>query len=562
MAPVQQYLHHPVGRRRSFPPVTTVRRHCRWSVILFVVVVVVVVILIASTSINIVRPSFASQAQEEVRQRQSRSSLPSPLTPPHVRISDGPNGCSLNGEYDTASETCNCDKPWTGTTCSKLDVLPVKQLQGYGMIPNQTSWGGSVIYMDGQYHLYVSVMKFGKSLRQWTSASEIQHAVSTIPNSPEGPYVFQDVAIPVLSHNPRVVELADRKLAMFHIFNGVPINNRDDDDDEEEDGDGGGYNPTTTGRRRAIRKDEGSTIHTADSPYGPWEPLQNNTLDGCNNPAPFVVFASCEKAHVIYIVCRGGKNSGVGGTLKRSDDIYGPWEVVSEINPLNNPPSLSSSSSSLGSLPHHRHENFNLEDPTLWIDSRGYHIIYHAYVYEKDSSTRGQNCTNSVVSAYVYSHNGQDWYFGDDYPYSNSVTVLQQQKQSRSSTLHSPSSEDHYHNNYEETKISTTTTTTATTTQVFATRERPTFIFDRGQYSNINSFSTATGDCPSSSVTSSGTRLPSSSSSSSSTPSELRITHLLSAVCGAPSCPEGPPGGCVNCKYDHWDFTLIQPLAT
>jgi hypothetical protein len=37
-------------------------------------------------------------------------------------------------------------------------------------------------------------------------------------------------------------------------------------------------------------------------------------------------------------------------------------------------------------------------------------------------------------------------------------------------------------------------------------------------------------------------------------------THLLNGVCGGTAtCPPTPA---VNCKYNYWDFTLVQPLAT
>ena len=39
------------------------------------------------------------------------------------------------------------------------------------------------------------------------------------------------------------------------------------------------------------------------------------------------------------------------------------------------------------------------------------------------------------------------------------------------------------------------------------------------------------------------------------------MTHLVTSVCSAASCPDGPPAGCVDCKYDHWDFTLVTPLS-
>ena len=41
-----------------------------------------------------------------------------------------------------------------------------------------------------------------------------------------------------------------------------------------------------------------------------------------------------------------------------------------------------------------------------------------------------------------------------------------------------------------------------------------------------------------------------------------RKTHLVNGVCSAPACPDGPPTGCVDCKYANWDYTLVQPLVT
>ena len=40
------------------------------------------------------------------------------------------------------------------------------------------------------------------------------------------------------------------------------------------------------------------------------------------------------------------------------------------------------------------------------------------------------------------------------------------------------------------------------------------------------------------------------------------MTHLLNGVCSVRNCPDGPPTGCVDCKYANWDFTLVAPLAS
>lgn len=39
-----------------------------------------------------------------------------------------------------------------------------------------------------------------------------------------------------------------------------------------------------------------------------------------------------------------------------------------------------------------------------------------------------------------------------------------------------------------------------------------------------------------------------------------QMTHLLNGVCSAENCPSGPPTGCVNCKYNNWDYTMVAPL--
>jgi hypothetical protein len=38
------------------------------------------------------------------------------------------------------------------------------------------------------------------------------------------------------------------------------------------------------------------------------------------------------------------------------------------------------------------------------------------------------------------------------------------------------------------------------------------------------------------------------------------MLHLLNGVCGSGSCTDSRTG-CVYCKYNHWDYTLVQPLA-
>lgn len=54
-----------------------------------------------------------------------------------------------------------------------------------------------------------------------------------------------------------------------------------------------------------------------------------------------------------------------------------------------------------------------LEDPTMWIDARGnWHIINHAY-----NTSQYEQCSESTVSAHLYSRDGKDWYLSNEEPY-------------------------------------------------------------------------------------------------------------------------------------------------
>ena len=38
------------------------------------------------------------------------------------------------------------------------------------------------------------------------------------------------------------------------------------------------------------------------------------------------------------------------------------------------------------------------------------------------------------------------------------------------------------------------------------------------------------------------------------------MTHLINGVAGVGNCTDSTRTGCVDCKYNHWDYTLVQPL--
>jgi hypothetical protein len=175
--------------------------------------------------------------------------------------------CSLNGACQTGG-VCSCDPGWTGRCCGALDLLPVNVSEtglGYRH-PATSTWGGNIIIQadnssSSSYHMWIAEMapngtagdagagSCGESvpggpagaasscgggwcskrvytpskslhagLTTWGSNSQITHVKSTAGYG--GPYVRQEVAVPVWSHNPLVRAMPDSTLVMYHIGSG------------------------------------------------------------------------------------------------------------------------------------------------------------------------------------------------------------------------------------------------------------------------------------------------------------------------------------------------------
>eukprot|EP01065_Artemidia_motanka_P049776 TRINITY_DN8355_c0_g1_i1.p1 TRINITY_DN8355_c0_g1~~TRINITY_DN8355_c0_g1_i1.p1 ORF type:complete len:469 (+),score=131.64 TRINITY_DN8355_c0_g1_i1:70-1476(+) len=333
--------------------------------------------------------------------------------------------CSLNGVCQPDGN-CLCSPPWSGGVCGVLQLLPVSFPQGYGMVPNETTWGGNVIEDGGKYHLYAAAMTNHCPLQDWGKNSRVDHAVA---DTPTGPFKFQDVAINTWSHNPAPVRLKDGSYAIFHIGSGSGSAT-------------GGKNCSSAASAEEVQS--GSTIHVSKSLDGPWTPLPNS-LGGCNNPAPWV-----HPNGTIFIVC--------GGSILRADSPAGPYTKAASVSHSGGVPGA-------------------YEDPFLYTDALGWHVLYHVY----DTSEDPTQCVTSTVSAHIFSEDGHTWHSGTEQPYTTQVTK------------------------------------TSGEVITVATRERPKLMFD----------------------------------------SSGKMTHLINGVCSATACPGEAP--CVNCKYKHWDYTLVHP---
>lgn len=90
-------------------------------------------------------------------------------------------------------------------------LLPAPVWGGFAM-DDYWVWGSSVIKgEDGKYHMFADRWAKDLGFGAWVTNSEVVHAIS---DTPVGPYIFSDVALPIrgmeyfdglVTHNPRVI---------------------------------------------------------------------------------------------------------------------------------------------------------------------------------------------------------------------------------------------------------------------------------------------------------------------------------------------------------------------
>ena len=138
-----------------------------------------------------------------------------------------------------------------------LNLVNSSSPQPFG---SATTWGGSVLFDQGLYHMYASIFKGHCGLSSWESNSFVVHGTSTAAG---GPYAVKDIAVPSFAHNPEILySKKERRYLLFTLGYAnhsapVPCN-------------------ATTGKPVRSWGGYGAppwlktvSLHTADSPHGP-----------------------------------------------------------------------------------------------------------------------------------------------------------------------------------------------------------------------------------------------------------------------------------------------------
>lgn len=121
--------------------------------------------------------------------------------------------CHLNG--DCVGGRCACDSQWSASPdCSTMAfALQDKAARPGYYNATESSWGGNPVQdKDGKYHLFHAQMLNGCGLGSWTSNSVVARSTAKTLN---GPYSFEEVAVPAFAHNPTVRVESDGSYTVY-----------------------------------------------------------------------------------------------------------------------------------------------------------------------------------------------------------------------------------------------------------------------------------------------------------------------------------------------------------
>ncbi len=328
----------------------------------------------------VVEATYAAGAGES----QSRNAV-SPTTRAAVCTSGA--DCSLNGVCNP-SGVCECDAGWGGAACQYLQLGTSSVAYGVpaaaGAHPlllhtssgQVSSWGGSVLEVDGLFHMWAAEIVGGCGMRDWNTNSRCVHATSA---SVAGPYDFQDEAVPTVCHNPVVVYAPNGGSGsgaglyfLFHIGNGTqtPV-------------------PCTTGTGSPVTQNRGYGLQVSSTPSGPWQPAEHQPPP-CDNPGPVLL-----RNGTWLLACKDPTT-----VVYSAPAAEGPWTAV-------------------GALPPNTASTRN-EDAFLWEDVRGgVHVLRHAYMYTP-APPPPATCAGDLVSSHAWSEDGgRTWTQSAFAPYEN-----------------------------------------------------------------------------------------------------------------------------------------------
>ena len=340
--------------------------------------------------------------------------------------------CAMNGECIKLnvpdaqdSGKCHCFDGWKGDQCEVLDLLPLDPEHSGLHLPNHdsSSWGGSVVYRDGLYHMFASEIVNNCGLYSWTTNSQVIRAVS---ESPLGPYRKVQVIVPIFAHDANIIEAPTGELVLY-VTATKGVQPRDCRNDTGTSSDGTFTDTTSAMRRRTTATDDrNSTAPPKDTymtwahqPEGPWsEPVlvldstiwnsdywaKNHRIARCDSNLNGIILTDSQTFLGLWRRCETKDLLTIPHTLMASD-----WRNASTYVPNPDPLFVLAGSGA--------------EDPSnIWTTvtkdgTTAYHAIFH-----DEQATRCMLGQCSANGRHAFSLDGKSWQYASEDAYQRDVS--------------------------------------------------------------------------------------------------------------------------------------------
>ena len=320
--------------------------------------------------------------------------------------------CSLNGVCNSEG-VCVCDSGWKGDKCNQLRLKPPNRQEPYGYYnASLPTWGGNVIFENGLYHAFLTAKGYTSPPYDESDRYVCNTAIVRLEGpSPAGPFQFAEVVLPVFHHEAHAIRAPDGTVLIYMIkYDGGHLPDLLSEVCLEPDC-GLSYNKSHYVTAMAWSK----------SVYGPWEEkilfnpwpgLLNRSSWLCQTNNPSVAFAPNGTVVMAFRAIQCDRVTAKSATKEKiaiatAPHWSGPYTVREEpafqwYAPDDWPQSLVNP---VGQV-------MSNEDPFIWRNDRGYHMLTHCQL----------SPNHSVRGAYGYSKDGLSWTLLPDLMWDTNMT--------------------------------------------------------------------------------------------------------------------------------------------
>ena len=320
--------------------------------------------------------------------------------------------CSLNGVCNSEG-VCVCDPGWKGDKCNQLRLKPPNRQEPYGYYnASLPTWGGNVIFENGLYHAFLTAKGYTSPPYDESDRYVCNTAIVRLEGpSPAGPFQFAEVVLPVFHHEAHAIRAPDGTVLIYMIkYDGGHLPDLLSEVCLEPDC-GLSYNKSHYVTAMAWSK----------SVYGPWEEkilfnpwpgLLNRSSWLCQTNNPSVAFAPNGTVVMAFRAIQCDRVTAKSATKEKiaiatAPHWSSPYTVREEpafqwYAPDDWPQSLVNP---VGQV-------MSNEDPFIWRNDRGYHMLTHCQL----------SPNHSVRGAYGYSKDGLSWTLLPDLMWDTNMT--------------------------------------------------------------------------------------------------------------------------------------------